>query len=163
MASRLWQPVFLKNFKQNSSRIFVWNRNNRLHTRNKKHVHKERKETTHVKVGERNIHQHKKKISTMYVVKLWFTNVYFVGFYSVPNLIVIIFNLMYPVFIMGFDCKGCVLERESVKTQASEDRRLLVGVSQLSFPRSEAYALHMIGMRRVYTDGDSCVSQVSYG
>ena len=28
------------------------------------------------------------------------------------NLIVIIFNLLYPVFIVGFDCKGCVLERE---------------------------------------------------
>ena len=46
-----------------------------------------------------------------------------------PKLIVIIFNLVYPVFIVGFNCKGCVLERESVKTQASEDRRLLVGVS----------------------------------
>ena len=39
---------------------------------------------------------------------------YFVGFYSVANLIVIIFNLLYPVFIMGFDCKGYVLEREKV-------------------------------------------------
>ena len=37
---------------------------------------------------------------------------YFVGFYFVLNLIVIIFNLLYPVFIVGFDCKGCVLERE---------------------------------------------------
>ena len=37
--------------------IFVWNRNNRLHTSNKKHVHKERKETTHVRAGEKNIHQ----------------------------------------------------------------------------------------------------------
>ena len=45
---------------------------------------------------------------------------YFVGFYSVPNLIVILFNLMYPVFIVGCDCKGCVLKRESVKSQASE-------------------------------------------
>ena len=54
---------------------------------------------------------------------------YFVGFYSVPNLIVILFNLVYPVFVVGCDCKGCVLERESVKTQASEARRLLVGVS----------------------------------
>ena len=51
-----------------------------------------------------------------------------------PNLIVIIFNLVYLVFIVGFDYKGCVLERESVKTQASEDRRLLAGVSRLSFP-----------------------------
>ena len=37
----------------------------------------------------------------------------FVGFYSMRNLIVIIFNLVYPVFIVGFDCKGCVIERES--------------------------------------------------
>ena len=67
MASRLWQPIFLKYFKQNSSSIFMWNRNNRLHISNKKHVHKERKETTHIRVGERNIYQHIKKISTMYV------------------------------------------------------------------------------------------------
>ena len=45
----------------------------------------------------------------------------FVGFYFVPNLIVILFNLLYPVFIVRFDCKGCVIERESVKTQAIED------------------------------------------
>ena len=78
-----------------------------------------------------------------------------------PNLTVIIFNLVYRVFIVGFDCKGCMLERESVKTQESEDKRLLAGVSRLSFPRSEACALHMIGMRRVRPDGDSCVSRVS--
>ena len=76
-----------------------------------------------------------------------------------PNLIVIIFNLVYTVSIMGFDCKGCELERESVKTQASEARRILAGVSRLSFPRSEACALHMIGMRRVSTKGDSCVHE----
>ena len=46
---------------------------------------------------------------------------YFVGFYSVPYLIVIIFNLLYPVFIVGFNCKGCVIEKECVKTQAIED------------------------------------------
>ena len=80
-----------------------------------------------------------------------------------PNLIVIIFNLVYLVFIVGFDCKGCVLERESVKTQASEDRRLLAGVSRLSFPRSEACALYITGMQRVCTDVDSCVSRVSRG
>ena len=45
----------------------MWNRNNRLHTSNKNHVYKERKETTHARVGERNIHQYIKKISTMYV------------------------------------------------------------------------------------------------
>ena len=41
--------------------ILVWDRNNRLHTIYKKHVYKDRKETTHVKVGERNIHQYIKK------------------------------------------------------------------------------------------------------
>ena len=44
---------------------------------------------------------------------------YFVGFYSIPNLIVIIFNLLYPVFIVGFDCKGYVFERESVCEDSS--------------------------------------------
>ena len=64
---------------------------------------------------------------------------------------------------MGFDCKGCVLERVCVKTQAIEARRVLVGSSRLSILQSEACALHMTGMRRVSTDGDSCVSQESYG
>ena len=41
----------------------------------------------------------------------------FVGFNSVPNLIVILFNLLYPVFHVGFICKGCVREKECVKTQ----------------------------------------------
>ena len=63
-----------------------------------------------------------------------------------PNLIVIIFNLLYPVFIVRFDCKGCVLERECVKTQAIEAKRVLAGISRLSFPQSEACALHMTGM-----------------
>ena len=47
---------------------------------------------------------------------------YFFDFYSMPNLIVII-------FIVEFDCKGCVLERESVKTQAIEAKRVLTGIS----------------------------------
>ena len=38
-----------------------------------------------------------------------------------PNLIVILFNRLYPVFIVGFDYKGCVIERECVKTEAVED------------------------------------------
>ena len=53
----------------------------------------------------------------------------FVGFYSVPNLIVILFNLMYSVFVVGIYCKGCVIVRESVKTQAIEARRVFVGIS----------------------------------
>ena len=70
----------------------------------------------------------------------------FVDFYFVPNLIIILFNLLYPVFVVRFDCKGCMLKRESVKTQAIEARRFLAGISRLSLPRSKAYALHMTGM-----------------
>ena len=33
----------------------MWNRNNRLHTINKKHVYKYRKETTHEEIGERTV------------------------------------------------------------------------------------------------------------
>ena len=94
-------------------------------------------------------------------VKLWFTNMYYVGFYSVPNLIVILFNFLYPVFIVEFDCKGCVLERESVKTQAIETRRFLASSSRVSIQQSKACVLHMIGMQRVCTDGDNYVSRVS--
>ena len=64
---------------------------------------------------------------------------------------------------MGFDCKGCVIERESVKTQAIEDRRVFADSSQLRIPRNDACALHMTGMRRVRIDGDSYVSRVSRG
>ena len=35
--------------------ILVWHRNNRLLTRNKKHMYKERKETTHEEIGERTV------------------------------------------------------------------------------------------------------------
>ena len=34
-----------------------------------------------------------------------------VGFNSMPNLIVILFNMLSLVFYMGFHCKGCVWER----------------------------------------------------
>ena len=87
-----------------------------------------------------------------------------------PNLIVILFNLLYPVFIVRFNCKGCVRKRESVKTQAIEDKRVFAGSSRLSILRNDACALHndtcalhMTGMRRVKTDGDSYVSRVSRG
>ena len=43
----LWN--ILNTLNKTHQGIFVWNRNNRLHTRNKKHVHKERKETKHVR------------------------------------------------------------------------------------------------------------------
>ena len=78
-----------------------------------------------------------------------------------PNLIVILFNLMYLVFIVGIYCKGFVIVRESVKSQAIEARRVYVGILRLSISRKDACALHMTGMRRVSIDGDSCVSRVS--
>ena len=96
-------------------------------------------------------------------VKLLFTTLCFVGLYSMPNLILMLFNLLYPVFIMGFHYKGCALERESMKTQATEDWRDFAGSLRLSIPRKEACALHMTGMQRVRLDGDSCVSRVSRG
>ena len=54
----LWQVdfdslYFWNTLNKTYQGIFVWNRNNRLHTNNKKHVYKERKETTHEGVGER--------------------------------------------------------------------------------------------------------------
>ena len=82
----------------------------------------------------------------------------FVGFNFVSNLIVILFNLLYPVFIVGFNCKGCVIERKCVKTQAIEDIRVFAGSSRLSIPRNDVCALHMTEMRRVKTNEDSCVS-----
>ena len=72
----------------------------------------------------------------------------FVGFNFMPNLVVILFNLLYLVFIVRFNCKGCVIERESVcvKTQAIEDRRVLTGSSRLSILSNNACALHMTKM-----------------
>ena len=86
---------------------------------------------------------------------------YSVGFYPMPNSIVILVNLMYPVFVVRIYCKGYVIVRESAKTQAIEARRVFAGISRLSIPRKDACALHMTRMRRVGTDGDSCVLRVS--
>ena len=61
-----------------------------------------------------------------------------------PNLIVILFNLLYPVFVVGIYCKGCVIVRKSVKTQAIEELSVFAGSSRLSIPRSNSCALHML-------------------
>ena len=87
----------------------------------------------------------------------------FVGFNSVSNLIVILFNLLYPIFIVGFNCKGCVRERECVKTQAIENWKVFAGSLWLSIPRNDACVLYMTRKRRVKTDGNSCVSRVAHG
>ena len=70
----LWQVnfdnlYFWNTLNKTHQGILVWNKNNRFHTSNKKHMYKERKETTNVKVGEENIHYHINisKLSTMYV------------------------------------------------------------------------------------------------
>ena len=45
----------------------------------------------------------------------------FVGFYFVPNLIVILFNLMYPVFVVGIYCKGVWLRECEVSSNWSKE------------------------------------------
>ena len=78
-------------------------------------------------------------------------NYVFFGFYSMPNLIVILFNFMYPVFHVGFICKGCVRERECEDSRQLKTEAVFAGISRVSFPRSDTYALHIIEMRRVKT------------
>ena len=74
-------------------------------------------------------------------------------------MIVILFNLLYLVFYMGFHCNGCVCE--SVKTQGKlKIKEVFAGSSQEAFPWSEACAQHMTGIRRIMTDGDSWFSRV---
>ena len=47
-----------------------------------------------------------------------------------PNLIVIMFNILYPVFIVGFICKGCVCERKCVKTQGKLKTEVFLRVAR---------------------------------
>ena len=49
-----------------------------------------------------------------------------------------------------------------MKTQGIEDLSVFAGSSRLSIPRSDACVLHMTGMQRVRTDGDSYISRVSH-
>ena len=93
------------------------------------------------------------QIGSLYEIscKVVIYNYVFIGFYSVPNFIVIIFNLMYPVLFVGFHCKGCMWEKECEDSGQIEDWSVFAGSSWVSFPQSEACALHMIGMRKVRT------------
>ena len=72
-------------------------------------------------------------------VKLFFTTMCFVGFYSVPNLIVILFNLLYSVCIVGFHCKGCVKEKVVWRL-----KHLKTKEGFTSIPRSISCALHVL-------------------
>ena len=49
-----------------------------------------------------------------------------------PNLIVILFNLMYPIFHVGFICKGCVCERECEDSRQLKTKAVFAGSSQAS-------------------------------
>ena len=65
-----------------------------------------------------------------------------------PNLIVILFNLMYLVFYVGFLVR-VVCVRECEDSRQSEEQEVFAGSSQEAFPRSEACAQRMTRMRRV--------------
>ena len=53
---------------------------------------------------------------------------------------------MYPVFYMGFICKGCVWERECEELRQLKTKVVFADSSWVGFPRSEACAQHMTGM-----------------
>ena len=63
---------------------------------------------------------------------------------SVPNLIVIIFNLLYPVCVVGFHYKGCVIERVVWRLKHLKIEEDFAGISRLSIPPSILCALHML-------------------
>ena len=73
-----------------------------------------------------------------------FTTICFVGLYSMPNLIVIIFNLVYLVFIVGFHCKGCVIERVVWRLKHLKTGEGFASILRLSIPRSISCAMHML-------------------
>ena len=54
-------------------------------------------------------------------------------------------------------------EREYVKIQAIEDRRVFASSSWLSILQNDACVMHMTRMWRVKTDGNSCVSWITHG
>ena len=76
-----------------------------------------------------------------------------VDFNSVPNLIVIVFNHVYPVFYVGFYCMGCVWKRVWRLKTLLKTKWISQEVSWEAFPRSEPRVKHMTGMWRVMTTG----------
>ena len=61
-----------------------------------------------------------------------------------PNLIIIIFNLLYPVFIVGFHYKGCVIERVVWRLKHLKTEEGFTGISRLSILRSISCVLHVL-------------------
>ena len=64
---RFLQPVFLKHFKQNSSRYLSVKQKYKIAYINKKHVYQERKETTHREIDKNVI----TTSSNLYITKSW--------------------------------------------------------------------------------------------
>ena len=56
-----------------------------------------------------------------------------------------------PCILCGISCKGCMCEKECQDSRQSEEQEVFTGSSQEAFLQSEAYAQHMIGMRKVRT------------
>ena len=61
-----------------------------------------------------------------------------------PNLIVIIFNLLYAVYIVGFHCKGYVIERVVWRLKHLGIEEGFAGILRLSIPRSISCALYVL-------------------
>ena len=78
------------------------------------------------------------------IVKLLFTTTCFVGFYSMSNLIVIIFNLLYPICIVGFHCMGCVIERVVWRLKHLKTEEDFIGILRLNIPWSISCVLHVL-------------------
>ena len=87
---------------------------------------------------------YKHEVILLLNVKFLFTTICFVGFYSVPNLIVIIFNLLYPVCIVWFNCKGYVIERVVWRLKHLKTEEDFASISWLSIPWSISCALHVL-------------------
>ena len=54
-------------------------------------------------------------------------------------------------------------ERECENARQLKTKEVFAGSSRIAFPRSEASAQHMIGMRRVMIDGDNWYLRVFRG
>ena len=61
-----------------------------------------------------------------------------------PNLIEIIFNMLYPVCIVRFHYKGYVIERVVWTLKHLKTEEGFAGISRLSILRSISYALHVL-------------------
>ena len=63
--------------------------------------------------------------------------------------------MFYTMYFMWDFIVRVVCEKECEDSRQSEEQEVFTSNSREAFLRSKACALHMIGMRRVMTDGDS--------